>query len=308
MQGQRDAAEPGDRWAANCGRCGAGAGADMSLKVFVLMAAMTALFVVVGGALGGSVGMWVAFAVAALMNFVAWFNSDKAALRAYGAQIVSQADAPQLFEIVDRLSQRTHLPTPRIAIAPQTQPNAFASGRNEHNAVVCVTAGLLERLDLAELEGVLAHEIAHIKNRDMLLQTFSATLAGAVGMMSRFGVVSSGIGGNGNSRGNPLALILALILAPIAAMLIQFAISRSREFKADATGAEISGDPLSLAAALGKIDAAAKRLPMAVSPTMAPLAQVDPLQAVGGGIGRMFSTHPPVEERIARLRGLAAAV
>jgi heat shock protein HtpX len=275
----------------------------MSFKVFVLMAAMTALVVVVGGALGGSAGMWLAFAVAALMNFMAWFNSDKAALRAYGAQIVSQADAPQLFEIVDRLSQRAHLPTPRIAIAPQTQPNAFATGRNEHHAVVCVTAGLLERLDLAELEGVLAHELAHIKNRDMLLQTFSATLAGAVGMMSRVGVMGGGMGGDGRSRGNPLALILA----PLAAMLIQFAISRSREFKADATGAQISGDPLSLAAALGKIDAAAKRLPMAVSPTMAPLAQVDPLQAVGGGIGRMFSTHPPVEERIARLRGLAAA-
>jgi len=151
---------------------------------------------------------------------------------------------------------------------------------------------------------VLAHEIAHIKNRDMLLQTFSATLAGAVGMMSRFGTLGGSMGGDGRSRGNPLALILA----PMAAMLIQFAISRSREFKADATGAEISGDPLALADALGKIDAAAKRLPMAVSPTMAPLAQVDPLQAVDGGIGRMFSTHPPVEERIARLRGLAAAV
>jgi heat shock protein HtpX len=276
----------------------------MSLKVFVLMAAMTALFVVVGGALGGSAGMWMAFAVAALLNLMAWFNSDKAALHAYGARIVSQAEAPQLFEIVDGLSQRAHLPTPRIAIAPQTQPNAFATGRNEHNAVVCVTAGLIERLDLAELEGVLAHELAHIKNRDMLLQTFSATLAGAVGMMSRFGAMGGGMRGDGRSRGNPLALILA----PFAAMLIQFAISRSREFKADATGAKISGDPLALAAALGKIDAAAKRLPMAVSPTMAPLAQVDPLQAVGGGIGRMFSTHPPVEERIARLRELAAAV
>lgn len=275
----------------------------MTIKLFLLMSAMTALFVVVGGALGGSTGMLVAFVVAALMNFVAWFNSDKAALRAYGAKIVSQRDAPQLFDIVDRLSQRAKLPTPRLAIAPQAQPNAFATGRNEHNAVVCVTAGLLERLDLAELEGVLAHELAHIKNRDMLLQTFSATLAGAVGMMSRVGVSGGGMGAGGRDRVNPLALILA----PLAAMLIQFAISRTREFKADAVGAQISGRPLDLAAALGKLDAAAKRLPLAVSPTMAPLAQVDPLQAVGGGIGRMFSTHPPVEERIARLREMAAA-
>ena len=275
----------------------------MNFKVFLLMAAMTALFVVGGGALGGTTGMLVAFIIAALMNFFAWFNSDKAALRAYGANIVSQREAPQLFAIIDRLSQRAGLPTPRIAIAPQAQPNAFATGRNKHNAVVCVTAGLLEKLDLAELEGVLAHELAHIRNGDMLLQTFSATLAGAIGMMSRFGVYGGGRGGDGRGRGNPLTLILA----PIAAMLIQFAISRAREFKADATGAEISGHPLNLAAALGKIDAVAKRLPMAVSPTMAPLAQVDPLQAVGGGIGKMFSTHLPVEERIARLREMAAA-
>ena len=275
----------------------------MTFKVFLLMSAMTALFVMVGGALGGSTGMLVAFVIAALMNFFAWFNSDQAALRAYGATIVSQQDSPQLFDIVDRLSQRANLPTPRIAIAPQTQPNAFASGRNEHNAVVCVTAGLLARLDLAELEGVLAHELAHIKNRDMLLQTFSATLAVAVGMMSRVGMHGGGMAAGGRDRVNPLALILA----PLAAMLIQFAISRAREFKADAVGAQISGRPLDLAEALGKLDTAAKRLPMAVSPTMAPLAQVDPLQAVGGGIGKMFSTHPPVEERIARLHQMAAA-
>jgi heat shock protein HtpX len=273
-----------------------------NFKVFLLMAAMTALFVVVGGALGGTSGMLVAFVIAALMNVYAWFNSDKAALRAYGAQLVSQQDAPQLYEIVDRLRQRAGLPMPRIAIAPQPQPNAFATGRNERNAVVCVTEGLLQMLDREEVEGVLAHELAHIKNRDMLLQTFSATLAGAVGMMSRIGVYGGAMDAGGRARVNPLALILA----PIAAMLVQFAISRTREFKADATGAQISGRPLDLAAALGKLDAAAKQVPMALPPTMAPLAQVDPLQAFGGGIGRLFSTHPPVQERIARLREMAA--
>lgn len=273
----------------------------MNLKVFLLMAAMTALFVVAGGALGGTTGMLVAFAIAALMNLFAWFNSDKAALRAYGAKLVSQQDAPELHEIVDRLRQRAGLPMPRIAIAPQPQPNAFATGRNENNAVVCVTEGLLQMLGREEVEGVLAHELAHIKNRDMLLQTFSATLAGAVGMMSRIGVSGGGMGGDGRARVNPLALILA----PVAAMLIQFAISRTREFKADAIGAQISGRPLDLAAALGKIDAAAKQVPMALPPTMAPLAQVDPLQAFGGGMGKLFSTHPPVQERIARLREIA---
>jgi heat shock protein HtpX len=273
-----------------------------NLKVFLLMAAMTALFVVVGGALGGTSGMLIAFVIAALMNLFAWFNSDKAALRAFGAQLVSQQDAPQLYEIVDRLRQRAGLPMPRIAIAPQPQPNAFAAGRNERNAVVCVTEGLLQMLDRGEVEGVLAHELAHIKNRDMLLQTFSATLAGAVGMMSRIGVYGGGTDAGGRARVNPLALILA----PFAAMLIHFAISRSREFKADATGAQISGRPLDLAAALGKLDAAAKQVPMALPPTMAPLAQVDPLQAFGGGMGKLFSTHPPVQERIARLREMAA--
>jgi heat shock protein HtpX len=269
-----------------------------NLKVFVLMAGMTALFVMIGGALGGQAGMMVAFAVAALMNLFAWFNSDKAALRAYGARIVGPADAPQLYEIVDRLRQRAGLPMPRLAVAPQAQPNAFATGRNADNAVVCVTEGLLQMLDRQEVEGVLAHELAHIKNRDMLLQTFTATLAGSIGMMSRAGMY--GMGSDGR-RPNPLVLMLA----PLAAMLIQFAVSRSREYKADATGAAISGRPLDLAEALAKIDAAAKQVPMAVPPTMAPLAQVDPLQAVGGGFTSMFSTHPPVAERIARLRAMA---
>jgi heat shock protein HtpX len=270
-------------------------------KVFLLMAALTAVFVVAGGAIGGREGMLIAFLMAAAMNFFAWFNSGTAALRAYRARIVSQAEAPQLYEIVDRLRHNAGLPMPRLAVAPQPQPNAFASGRNPANAVVCVTDGLLQMLDREEVEGVLAHELAHIKNGDMLLQTVSATLAGAVGMMSQFGMYGAAAGGDGRARVNPLAVILA----PLAATMIQFAISRTREFKADAVGAAISGKPLDLAEALAKINAAAKQIPMRIPATMAPLAQVDPLQAFGGGIGRLFSTHPPVEERIARLRAMA---
>jgi len=270
-------------------------------KVFLLMAALTAVFVVAGGAIGGREGMLIAFLMAAAMNFFAWFNSGTAALRAYRARIVSQVEAPQLYEIVDRLRHNAGLPMPRLAVAPQPQPNAFASGRNPANAVVCVTDGLLQILDREEVEGVLAHELAHIKNGDMLLQTVSATLAGAVGMMSQFGMYGAAAGGDGRARVNPLAVILA----PLAATMIQFAISRTREFKADAVGAAISGKPLDLAEALAKINAAAKQIPMRIPATMAPLAQVDPLQAFGGGIGRLFSTHPPVEERIARLRAMA---
>ena len=272
-----------------------------NFKVFLLMAAMTALFVVVGGSIGGREGMLIAFLMAALMNLFAWFNSGTAALRAYRARVVTQAEAPQLYEVVDRLRQRAGLPMPRLAVAPQPQPNAFASGRNPANAVVCVTDGLLQVLDQGEVEGVLAHELGHIKNGDMLLQTVSATLAGAVGMMSQAGMYGAARP-DGQARVNPLAMILA----PLAATLIQFAISRTREFKADATAAGITGKPLDLAEALAKINAAAKQIPMRIPPTMAPLAQVDPLQALGGGLGRMFSTHPPVEERIARLRAMAS--
>jgi heat shock protein HtpX len=269
-------------------------------KVFMLMAALTALFVVVGGSIGGREGMLIAFAIAAAMNVFAWFNSGTAALRAYRARVVTKEEAPQLYEIVDRLRQQAGLPMPRLAVAPQPQPNAFASGRNADNAVVCVTDGLLQVLDLAEVEGVLAHELGHIKNGDILLQTVSATLAGAVGMMSQFGMYGAA-GADGRARVNPLAVILA----PLAATMIQFAISRTREFKADATAAGITGKPLDLAEALAKINAAAKQIPMRIPATMAPLAQVDPLQAFGGGVGRLFSTHPPVEERIARLRAMA---
>ena len=271
-----------------------------NLKVFVLLAGMVALFGVVGGMVGGQTGMLLALVIAAVMSGFMYFNSGKMALRAYRAQIVSREQAPEIYGIVDRLRQRAGLPMPQVAIAPHEQPNAFATGRSPEHAVVCVTQGLVQLVNRDEIEGVIAHEIGHIKNRDMLLQTLSATMAGAITNLARFGMYAPSEG----RRGSPLAPLAAL-LAPIAAMVIQFAISRSREFKADATGAEISGRPLALASALGKLQLAAKRIPMAVSPTMAPLAQVNPLSSFRGGIASLFSTHPPTEERIARLEAIA---
>jgi len=271
-----------------------------NVKIFVLIAGLTALFVVVGGALGGQQGMVVAFLLAGAVNFFAYFNSGNAALRAFKARIVSREDAPDLYDMVDRLRRKAGLPMPKVAIAPHAQPNAFASGRNARHAVVCVTEGILELVDQAELEGVLAHEIGHIRNGDILLQTFTATLAGAVGMLSRFGMFGA-VGGDGRARVNPLIVILA----PLAAMLIQFAISRQREFGADRAGAELSGRPLDLASALQKLNGAARRVPMHITPSYAPLAQVDPLQAYGRGVLSLFSTHPPVAERVARLEAMA---
>jgi heat shock protein HtpX len=271
-----------------------------NLKVFVLLAGMVALFGVVGGMLGGQSGMLIALAIAAVMSFMMYFNSGKMALRAYKAKIISREQAPELYDLVDRLRQRAGLPMPTLAVAPHAQPNAFATGRNPENAVVCVTEGLMKLVDRDELEGVIAHELGHVKNRDMLLQTITATMAGAITNLARFGMYAPSEG----RRGSPLAPLAAL-LAPLAAMIIQFAISRTREFKADAAGAEISGKPLALASALGKLQSAAQRIPMAVSPSMAPLAQVNPLAAFHGGIAKLFSTHPPTEERIRALEVIA---
>jgi len=271
-----------------------------NVKVFVLLAGMVALFGVVGGMIGGQQGMLLALAISAVMSFVMYFNSGKMALRAYRAQVVTREQAPDLYDMVDRLRQRAGLPMPRVAIAPHQQPNAFATGRNAENAVVCVTQGLMDLVNRDEAEGVIAHELGHIRNRDMLLQTISATMAGAITNLARFGMVAN----SGGRRGSPLAPLAAL-MAPVAAMIIQFAISRSREFKADAAGAEISGKPLALASALEKLQSAAQRIPMSVAPSMAPLAQVNPLSAFRGGIASLFSTHPPTAERVARLQQIA---
>jgi heat shock protein HtpX len=274
-----------------------------NVKVFVLMAGLTALFVAIGGAVGGQSGMVMAFLFAAVMNFIMYWTSSSMVLRMYGARVVTEREAPELYEIVDRLRQRAGLPMPTLAIAPHAQPNAFATGRNPEHAVVCVTEGILKLVPRDELEGVIAHELAHVKNHDMLLQTMAATLAGAITNLAQFAFF---FGGRSDDEGShPFAALAMLIVAPIAAMLIQFAISRQREFKADAVGAQITGRPLDLARALAKLDAAAHRIPMHVSPAVAPLAQVNPLAFSGGAVAKLFSTHPPTAERIARLEALA---
>jgi heat shock protein HtpX len=270
-----------------------------NVKVFVLMAGLTSLFVAIGGYFGGQGGMIMAFVFAGLMNFVMYFASSKMVLKMYGARVVTANEAPELYAMVDRLRQRAGLPMPTLAIAPHAQPNAFATGRNPENAVVAVTEGILRLVS----RDVLAHELAHIKNRDMLLQTFTATLAGAVSNLAHFGLF---FGGRDDEDSSPVAGIAMAILAPIAAMLIQFAISRQREFKADAVGAQISGRPRSLANALRKLEAGAHQIPMNVAPAVAPLAQVNPLAAYGGGIASLFSTHPPTAERVSRLEAMTA--
>ena len=275
-----------------------------NVKVFTLMAALTGLMVALGSYFGGQSGMVTMFVVSALMNFVMYFASTTMVLRMYRAQIVDASQAPELYEIVDRLRQRAGLPMPVVAIAPHEQPNAFATGRSPEKSVVCVTAGLLKTIGRDELEGVIAHELGHIKNRDMLLQTVAATMAGAI---SNLAYAAMFFGGRDDEHSSPIGSIIMIVVAPIAAAMIQFAISRQREFKADAVGAQITGRPMALASALQKLDAYARRIPMHVAPAAAPLAQVNPLAATGGGLMRLFSTHPPTEERVARLRALATA-
>jgi heat shock protein HtpX len=275
------------------------------VKVFMLMAGLTALLVVLGGAIGGTQGMILFFAFAAIMNFGMYWFSDRMVLRMYKAKVIGPADAPELYEMVDRLRQRAGLPMPTVAIAPSEQPNAFATGRNHKHAVVCCTAGILRLVNKQELEGVIAHELAHIKHRHMLVGTVAATVAGAIAMIAnivKWGAIFGG--GRGNQGGNPIAMLAVAIVAPIAAMIIQFAISRQNEFQADATAARITGRPTDLASALRRLDSYAQRIPMEVNPAAAQLAIVNPLR--GRGASRMFSTHPATEDRVARLRALEA--
>jgi heat shock protein HtpX len=280
------------------------------LKTTVLLAAMTGLLLFVGDRLYGQRGMLIAFVIAAVMNFVSYFFSDKIALAMYSAQPVSQQDLPRLYAIVERLTQKMGYPMPKLFVIPTDSPNAFATGRNPSHASVAVTRGILSLLDEEELEGVLAHELGHVRNRDILISSVAATIAGAITMLARMGYYASLFGGYSSrdddrgGRGGALGALLMLILAPIAATLIQLAVSRSREYGADETGARVTGNPYALARALQKLDAYSKRRPMLATPSTAHLFIVAPLAGVD--FASLFSTHPPIAKRIERLTGRPA--
>ena len=272
------------------------------------MALMMGLFLFVGQMLGGENGLVLAFIFSLAMNGGMYWFSDKLVLMSYRAREVTESEQPELVTLVRRLSQQASLPMPRVFIIPSDNPNAFATGRDPHHSAVAVTQGLLAMMKGDELEGVLAHELAHIRNRDILVTTVVATMAGTITFVARMAMFASLFGGGSRNRdSNPLAEILLLILAPVAALLIQFAVSRSREFLADEGGAQISGKPLGLARALRKLSEAAGRIPMTQAKNnTAHLFIVNPLQ--GGGIMKLFSTHPPPEERIARLEDMAGRI
>jgi heat shock protein HtpX len=274
-----------------------------NVKTFVLMGALVALFGVAGQLFGGAQGLVFALVFGSLFNFVMYFFSDRLVLRMYRAQVVTEAQAPELYRMVDRLRQRAGLPMPVVAVAPHEQPNAFATGRSPSKAVVAVTTGILKTMPQEELEGVIAHELAHIKNRDMLIATVAAGIAGALSNLPYLFLFG---GGGDDDGGHPFAQLAVMLLAPLGAMIIQASVSRQREFEADRVGALILGRPLPLAHALVRLDAMAHRIPMQVAPAAAPLAQVNPLAAYRGGLGKLFSTHPPTEQRVARLEAMAA--
>lgn len=276
-----------------------------TLKTTFLLTALTLLLVLIGSHWGEN-GAILAFVIAAGMNFFSYFYSDKLALAAYRAQPVTREQLPRAYEVVERMTQRLGLPMPKIYVIPTDAPNAFATGRNPQHASVAVTHGILQLLNDDELEGVLAHELGHVRNRDILTSSIAATLAGAITLIARMGYwaeMFGGFGGGGDRRrGGGISTLFLLILAPIAAMLIQLAVSRSREYEADAAGAHITGNPYALASALEKLDAYSKRIPMPGSPTTAHLFIVQPL-LTRGDFANLFSTHPPIRKRIERLIG-----
>ena len=276
------------------------------VKTAMLMAAIMALFGIVGGMLGGQQGMLLALLFGGAMNVFSYWFSDKMVLKMYNAQEVDETSAPQFYGMVRDLAQRANLPMPRVYIIDEQQPNAFATGRNPEHAAVAATSGILQLLSASELRGVMAHELTHVAHRDILISTISATMAGAISALANFAMFFGGRGSDGRPA-NPLATIAVALLAPLAASLIQMAISRAREYEADRGGAEISGDPNALADALGKIQMYAEgRIPLGPAeahPETAQMMILNPLSA--GGIRGLFSTHPPTEERIARLRALA---
>lgn len=272
-------------------------------KTVFLLTALTLLLIFAGGALGGQNGMRFAFIFACLMNFGAYWFSDKIVLALYRARPLSEADAPAVHQMVRELAENAGMPVPKIFLIPSPSPNAFATGRNPQHAVVAVTQGILKLLSEPELKGVLGHELAHVEHRDILISSIAATLAGAISMlasMARWAFIFGGTRRDDRGGSNPIVLLVMAIVAPVAALLIQLAVSRSREFSADEEGARLAGNPLLLASALRKLEEGTKRMPMVeASPTTAHLFIVNPLR--GSGIAKLFSTHPPLEERIERL-------
>jgi heat shock protein HtpX len=274
------------------------------LKTAFLLTLMTLLALAIGDYFGGRTGMFYAFIFAGVMNFVSYFFSDKIALAIYRAQPVTREQLPRVYEVVERLSAKIGIPVPKIFVIPSDSPNAFATGRNPKHASVAVTEGILKLLDDEELEGVLAHELGHVRNRDILTSSIAATLAGAITMLARMAFWFGGGGGDRDRRGGGLGALIMLIVAPLAAMLIQLAVSRTREYQADASGAHYTGNPYALARALQKLDAYSKRIPLVASPSTAHLFIVQPV--LGMNLGNLFSTHPPIYKRIERLTGVAA--
>jgi len=280
-----------------------------ALKTGLLMVVLFALFMGLGRLIGGPSGLLVGFALALVMNFVAYWFSDKMALAVSGAQQVSESEAPGLYRVVADLARRASLPMPRVYVIPSMQPNAFATGRNPSNAAVAVTEGLLRMMSVDELEGVVAHELAHIRNRDILISSIAATIVGAISLVTQMLQFRALFGGGRDDDGesaNPLAALLTAVVFGIAATLVQLAISRAREYEADRVGAQISGNPLALASALRRIEGAAERMPMAVSPAASHMYIINPL---GGdslrSLAALFRTHPLTEERVARLEAMA---
>jgi heat shock protein HtpX len=280
-----------------------------TFKTAFLLTLLTLLLLFIGRAFGGQNGMILALVFAAVMNFVSYFYSDKIALAMYRAQPVSRDELPRVYQVVERLTKKIGIPMPKIYVIPTDSPNAFATGRNPSHASVAVTQGILNLLNDEELEGVLAHELGHVNNRDILISSVTATVAGAITMlasMGRWAMFFGGMGGRDDrDRGGGLAAILMLILAPIAATLIQLAVSRSREYQADASGAHYTGNPYALASALAKLAAYSRRLPMQATPSTAHLFIIQPLLG-GMSFGNLFSTHPPIAKRIERLTGRPA--
>jgi heat shock protein HtpX len=278
-----------------------------TFKTAFLLTLLTLLLMFIGRVFGGQNGMLLALAFAAVLNFVSYFYSDKIALKMYRAQPVTREELPRAYATVERLTQKIGIPMPKIYVIPNDSPNAFATGRNPQHASVAVTQGILNLLNDEELEGVLAHELGHVNNRDILISSVAATVAGAITMlasMGRFAFMFGGMGSRDERRGGGIGALFMLILAPIAASLIQLAVSRSREYQADATGAHFTGNPYALASALAKLDAYSRRLPMQATPSTAHLFIIQPF--LGMSFGSLFSTHPPIAKRIERLTGRPA--